>query len=597
MHQHMPSPAARWHLSRLIPRALPRKVTRPVSVLVLIAWVATMAVLVNRSYLQASVNLATDLSRYGASAQWHGVYYRGAKIGFTVRQAVPLDGGDGGYRFEEDGQLEMTLLGATTAARIQTTVEVDDTFTLRSFQFSLDPGTGPVSVTGRLEGPFEGHFAGTASGSNADALDRTASGTSDGTPTELWPTADPWRLILELTTGGRTRTETRTLAEPPLLAANLGRRLASEGLVPGARHEWMLFDPATLSNAPVVLEVGDREVVRVGATRLPAFRVDMVFAGLRTTSWVTDTGEVVREESPLGILTVREAADRATIMAVPGRVQTDLLEAAAVVPTLEPGIRRIDDPRAVRQLRVRLAGADLSSPELVGAGQTWDGDVIEITRPKIPIPGALDPDAGRYLAPEPLIESDDPAILAEAALAAGTLVGAHARAEALTRYVNGLIDKKPTIGLPSASEVLRTKIGDCNEHTALYVAMARALGIPTRIAVGLVYMRGAFYYHAWPEVYLEEDGAALWLPVDPTLNQFPADGTHVRLARGGLDRQAAILPLIGNLRMTVLGLELDENSTSVLMAAPAIALENSAFPIPTLPRDTEGWCGCAEAAR
>lgn len=114
MHQHLPSPAARWHLSRLTPGALPRKVTRPVSVLVLIAWVATMAVLVHRSYLQASVNLATDLSRYGAAAQWHGVYYRGAKIGFTVRQAAPLDSGDGGYRFEEDGQLEMTRLGATT---------------------------------------------------------------------------------------------------------------------------------------------------------------------------------------------------------------------------------------------------------------------------------------------------------------------------------------------------------------------------------------------------------------------------------------------------------------------------------------------------
>ena len=47
---------------RLRLRPLSRAVTRPVSVLVLIAWVATMAVLVNRSYLQASVNLATDLS-------------------------------------------------------------------------------------------------------------------------------------------------------------------------------------------------------------------------------------------------------------------------------------------------------------------------------------------------------------------------------------------------------------------------------------------------------------------------------------------------------------------------------------------------------
>jgi transglutaminase-like putative cysteine protease len=360
----------------------------------------------------------------------------------------------------------------------------------------------------------------------------------------------------------------------------------------------MLFDPATLSNAPVVLDVGEREVVRVGTTRMPAFRVDMAFAGLRTTSWVTDTGEVVREESPLGILTVRETADRATSMAVPGRVQTDLLEAAVVVPDMAPGLRRIDDPRGVRRLRVRLEGADdLSRADLVGAGQTLDGDVIEITRPATPVLGPLDPTAQRYLSPEPLIESDDPAILAEAARAVGTIVGVSERAEALTRYVNGLLDKKPTVGIPSAREVLRTKIGDCNEHTSLYVAMARGLGIPTRIAVGLVYMRGAFYYHAWPEVYLEEDGAAVWLPVDPTLNQFPADGTHLRLASGGLDRQVAILPLIGVLRMSVLDREMDEHSTSVMMVAPPMALENSAFPMPTLPRDTEGWCGCSEAAK
>ena len=550
--------APRRRLLRL--RPLSRAVTRPVSVLVLVAWVATMAVLMNRSYLQASLNLATDLSRYGSTAQWHGVYYRGAKIGFTVRQVLPTDDG---FQLEEDGQLEMTLLGATTAARIHTIAQVDDTFALRSFEFSLDPGTGPITVHGRVERPD-------AAGSQA---------------------GDGWRLIVDVTTAGVTRTHERTLAAPPLLAINLGRRLASKGLAPGERHEWMLFDPATLSNVPVVLYVGAREVVRVGNTRMPAFRVDLEFAGLQTTSWVTDTGEVVREESPLGLLTVRESADRATIMAVSGRVQTDLLQAAAVVPVMS---QHIDDPRGVRRLRVRLEGADLSSLDLDGVGQTVDGDVIEITRPEPPVPGPPDPGAAQYLAPEPLIESDDPAIQAEAALAAGTVVGARARAEALTRYVNGLLDKKPTVGFPSAREVLRTKIGDCNEHTALYVAMARALGIPTRVAVGLVYMRGAFYYHAWPEVYLDEgDGQASWLAVDPTFNQFPADGTHLRLARGGLEAQMVILPLIGRLRMTVLDLELAPDSTPVLLAAPAIALEDSPFPIPTLPRDTEGWCGCS----
>ena len=79
-----------------------------------------------------------------------------------------------------------------------------------------------------------------------------------------------------------------------------------------------------------------------------------------------------------------------------------------------------------------------------------------------------------------------------------------------------MLDKKPTVSLPSAREVLRTKVGDCNEHTALYVAMARSVGLPARIAVGLAYSRGAFYYHAWPEVYIDEGrGRGLWLPVDP----------------------------------------------------------------------------------
>ena len=119
-------------------------------------------------------------------------------------------------------------------------------------------------------------------------------------------------------------------------------------------------------------------------------------------------------------------------------------------------------------------------------------------------PGAPIADAARYLAPEPFIESDAPEIVAEAEAAVRGVTGTRARAERLTRYVNALLEKKPTVSLPSAREVLRTKVGDCNEHTALYVAMARALGIPARIAVGLVYVHGAFYYHAWPEVYLDE---------------------------------------------------------------------------------------------
>src|ERR1700716_1245725 len=134
---------------RPLVRPLSRAVTRTLSVLILIAWAVVIGLLVNRSYLQASsANLATDLARYGSAAVWRGVYYRGEKIGFTVSQTLPKEDG---FELDEDGRLQMSLLGATTAATIHTTAMVDASFMLRSFDFSLDPGAGPITVRGQVD--------------------------------------------------------------------------------------------------------------------------------------------------------------------------------------------------------------------------------------------------------------------------------------------------------------------------------------------------------------------------------------------------------------------------------------------------------------
>jgi hypothetical protein len=308
------------------------------------------------------------------------------------------------------------------------------------------------------------------------------------------------------------------------------------------------------------------------------------FAGVTSISWVTDTGEVVKEESPMGLVVLRETQERATALAVPGEVQVDMLRAAAVVPR---DSRRIDDPATVDLLRLRLEGADLSGPDVQGAGQTVAGGIVEIRHATKLTPGAADPEAPRFLDPEPFLESDAPEIIEEARKATAGVTGVKARAERLVRYVHSILEKKPTVSLPSAREVLRTRVGDCNEHTALYVAMARALAIPARVAVGLVYLQGAFYYHAWSEVYVDgPPGRGLWIPVDPTFDQFPADATHVRLARGGLDRQAAILPALGRIQMTILDVRLEPGSTPILVgrAAP----DTRSFEIPLPRRDASG---------
>src|SRR4030095_11352906 len=140
-------------VSMHILRPLPRAITRPIALVVLVAWAATMATLVARSYGQSSqTNLATDLARYGSTAVWRGVYYRGEKIGFTVSQTTRTEDG---FELQEEGRLQMLLLGQDTGARIRTTARVDTSFTLRSFDFSLDPGTGPVTVRGTVDRPTQ----------------------------------------------------------------------------------------------------------------------------------------------------------------------------------------------------------------------------------------------------------------------------------------------------------------------------------------------------------------------------------------------------------------------------------------------------------
>jgi transglutaminase-like putative cysteine protease len=535
---------------------LSRNVTRPVTLLILSAWITVMAVLVERSYVHANGNLATDLARYGSSAQWRGVYYRGEKIGFTVSQTVPIGASgrrdESGFELQEDGQLQMALLGAHTITTLRTTARVNRAFELESFEFALDPGTGPIRIGGVVRG-----------------LD----------------------LDISITSGGRTRTEVRRLAERPMLSLNLVRRLADEGLEPGSSRQWSMFDPATLRNATVTVKVGAREIVRSGSAPIPASRVEMEFAGLKTTAWITDTGEIVREESPLGFITLREPPERARALAIDGRIRQDLLAASAVVPTVEPRtppLPPIDDPRHVRRLRMRVEGADLSSPDLQGAGQAVDGNIVEIVDAQTLTAGPADRDVAQYLDPEPFIESDDPEIRGAAEDAVRGVSGTRARAEALTRFVNSTVQKKPTVSLPSAREVLRTRIGDCNEHTALFVAMSRAIGIPARIAVGLAFVRGAFYYHAWPEIYIDDGARGLWLPVDPTFNQFPADATHFRLARGGLAKQAAIIPLIGRVKMTLVDVDVAAGSTPVLVGRADTA--GAPMALPPSSRRQSRWC-------
>ena len=69
----------------------------------------------------------------------------------------------------------------------------------------------------------------------------------------------------------------------------------------------------------------------------------------------------------------------------------------------------------------------------------------------------------------------------------------------------------------------------------LFVALARAAGLPARVCAGLVFQRDAFYYHFWPEVYVGE-----WIATDPTFGQAQADATHIQLAGSVMESDSMV---------------------------------------------------------
>jgi transglutaminase-like putative cysteine protease len=151
------------------------------------------------------------------------------------------------------------------------------------------------------------------------------------------------------------------------------------------------------------------------------------------------------------------------------------------------------------------------------------------------------------MGPGPLIDSRAPEILAVASEITGGEKDAARAAALINNWVFHNIKKEGTASVPNALDVLKTRSGDCNEHAALYAALARAAGIPTKTVSGTIYIDGRFYYHAWNEVYVGK-----WVAVDPAFGQMPADATHIKFIEGNLSDTSRIMKAVGKINLSIL---------------------------------------------
>ncbi len=169
------------------------------------------------------------------------------------------------------------------------------------------------------------------------------------------------------------------------------------------------------------------------------------------------------------------------------------------------------------------------------------------------------------------ISSDDALVreLASTAVKAMPREDTLGRAQALRRAVyNHITEKNLDVGFAAASEIVRTRRGDCTEHAVLLAAALRADGIPSRVAGGLIYadrfagQSDIFGYHMWVEALIDVDGSPRWVDLDATLSENPGfDATHIALfvsALADADGSADMLGVasaMGRLKISVGDLE------------------------------------------
>lgn len=501
---------------------------------ILAVWLGGLALLAQRELFRPHTEMLAEAGlRVTPGATYFAVLQKGQQIGFA---STTVDTADGGIVVADYLVADLPLAGRMHRASARTTVRVSRAMRVTSFSLDMDADLTPIKAQGRVLG---------------DSL---------------------LLLTVKGVPGQPADTQRIRLSGPILLPTLVPLAIAlGESPKVGKSYTLPIFDPASMVSkdtriavqAESVFVLQDSSVIDAtgrwhGARpdTIRAWRLASQGTGSGFSGWVDEQGRVVLATQLLGLTLERRPYEVAfenwkmDVAKRSGQVSPDqdIYESTAISANKMPR-------QHLSELKLRLSGVDLEGFDVKGYRQHLKGDTLTITReaPEA-LKGAYElPNGAKatvmsvFMDAEPLLEVDNPEIRALATRLRGKDTEPRVVAERINRWVYDSLAKRITVGIPSALATLHARQGDCNEHTQLYVALARAAGVPARVAAGLAYLDGKFYYHAWPEIWLER-----WVAVDPTFGQFPADASHLRFTIGGLGKQAELLRLMGTLKIDVM---------------------------------------------
>ncbi|UFS72361.1 transglutaminase-like domain-containing protein [Geomonas sp. RF6] len=450
------------------------------------------------------LSAAADLPRLTApptGERWFSVNMDGERVGFAHQVITRLEDG---YQMEAEGSVKMLVMGFSRDASSNECYYVGKDLSLRSFTVEQTIDGSRATLSGEM------------------------------TPKGI-------KVTIESASGKKEKLIKAKGPVYPPPALNL-LPLMQQGK-PGKKVKVSLFDPEALKVKQVtVTVVGSESVAGKEAIHLK----NNLYSFVDNDIWVDLQGNSIKESvrDDLVVTSAEDEKSARNYLANAAVAKKDLILDFSLI-RLE---KQIQSPERLKRLVVDFIDMPKNLPLIQGARQQAtvlpDGTVRFTMSGETKGAPAPAPPEG-YLQPAERIPSDNPEIVKQKDAVVGSEQDPGRKVDALVAWVAREIQGTVTDS-QSPVETLQKKNGNCQSHARLYTAMARAAGVPSRFVSGVVYAPGkGFLYHSWAESYLN----GMWVPVDPTFGQNPADLTHIKVEEGDTpDDMATLAVMVGKVK-------------------------------------------------
>lgn len=446
-----------------------------------------------------------------AGESWYGLYLNGQKAGYAFNAIEIEDNGD--VVLTEDAQFKMSMAAMPQDMHIRSVRVYGEDGALKSIDSKVTDPTATNTFHAVVEGD---------------------------------------KLLLHKNVGGKESTSEFPAPRESLKDAVKHAQWVAGNPQVGDALSFTVFEPLyaqEVDGMSHITAVEERFLDGV-PTRVYVIKTSMDLLGLDSMSHVTAEG-VTLEDQVAGIMTMRLEPEA---VAKDVDYSNDVIVSNAAMVSAS-----IEAPRTRDTLRLKLWGP-LKSHHLFNDERQFiesAGEHFNFVSHKIDLDGfesaripITDEEIVKWTEPTVFIQSDEPALVAKAREIVGDTEDTFEITRKLCRWVHDNMKSTFSARLTNALEVLNSLEGDCTEHSVLFIGLARAVGLPAREVAGLIYIDDppGFYFHQWAKVWVGK-----WIDVDPTFNQPLADVTHIKLAEGDLFKQAKLIPIIGRLKIEVVG--------------------------------------------